>query len=141
MIKATERGQFSCFSQRAQSDSQVALLKTSTPFHQNIRPEHSTNMTTIAYNAIRKVEKIIGYTFTNSNLCWEALQGKGVNGFSDGNKRLAMYGDSILRMLILKTWYPNDDSRSKEAKTIPKIYHIMILMKRQSRPSKPSRET
>ncbi|KAH8646490.1 ribonuclease III domain-containing protein, partial [Tricladium varicosporioides] len=53
-------------------------------------------------------EELIGYEFNNKKLCWEALQGKGANGYTQGNKRLALVGDAIIRLKVLEGWYPTN---------------------------------
>ncbi|KAF3317514.1 hypothetical protein TWF173_011162 [Orbilia oligospora] len=64
-----------------------------------------------------KVENIIGYKFSNSDLLTEALEASGraythdTEGGADGNKRLALVGDAILTLIQLDQWYPSSDSR------------------------------
>ncbi len=55
---------------------------------------------------------IIGYTFNDPLIVWEALNAAGSNVmraggrvFLDGNKRLALLGDSILKSALLDDWY------------------------------------
>ena len=56
--------------------------------------------------------------FNNALLLTEALQVAGsvfnfVNGrtVTDGNKRLALLGDCVLKLALLDTWYPQGDTR------------------------------
>lgn len=58
------------------------------------------------------IEAIIGYTFDDPLKLWEALQaaGSGIcsagdRRFADGNKRLAVVGDAILRLVLVEDWY------------------------------------
>lgn len=65
------------------------------------------------------LERRLGHIFDNPNLLWEALQAAG-NGVTqigerkieDGNKKLAMLGDTILKMALLRDWFVSGDSRS-----------------------------
>ena len=66
----------------------------------------------------RGVEAIIGYTFNDPLILWEALQAAGsgtcsagTRRFADGNKRLAMLGDAILKLVLVKDWYDTLDIR------------------------------
>lgn len=61
----------------------------------------------------QSIEKIINYSFTKPQLLEEALQAagasesaNGIEGNKDGNKRLALVGDTLIRLLILDEWYP-----------------------------------
>ncbi|KAF3282866.1 hypothetical protein TWF970_001601 [Orbilia oligospora] len=64
-----------------------------------------------------KVENIIGYKFSNSDLLIEALEAPGraythdTEGGIDGNKRLALVGDAVLTLIQFDRWYPSSDSR------------------------------
>ena len=66
----------------------------------------------------RGVEAIIGYSFTDPLILWEALQAAGsgicsagTRRFADGNKRLAMLGDAILKLVLVQEWYGSSDVR------------------------------
>ena len=55
---------------------------------------------------------IIGYTFADPIILWEALQAAGsgitwagTRHFPDGNKRLAVLGDTILQLVLVNDWY------------------------------------
>ena len=57
-------------------------------------------------------EANIGYTFNDPLKLWEALQAAGSGNclagdrrFADGNKRLAMLGDAILKLVLVEDWY------------------------------------
>lgn len=74
----------------------------------------TTTMTT----HVKKCENIIGYTFNDPHVLWEALQlaGSGVSStgtriVQDGNKRLAVLGDLVLEIVLCKKWY--DDGKSR----------------------------
>ena len=69
-------------------------------------------------NTTREVESIIGYNFTDPLKLWEAVQAAGSGNisagtrhFPDGNKRLAVLGDTILRLVLVKEWYDSTDAR------------------------------
>jgi hypothetical protein len=66
----------------------------------------------MAARKINACEQIIGYTFKDRELAWEALQdpssGVSVVGsrrLPKGNRRLALLGDKVLAMILVKTWY------------------------------------
>lgn len=80
------------------------------------------------------LEKIIGYKFKNARLAWEALQAQGaivhvdeVNNAAGsqphgthsnfrqlryGNKRLALIGDTALKLAIVENWFGDPDHAS-----------------------------
>ncbi len=69
-------------------------------------------------NAVQGVEATIGYQFIESLILWEALQatGNGISSvgtrsFADGNMRLALVGDAILKVALLEEWYASTESR------------------------------
>ena len=69
-------------------------------------------------NAVQGVEAAINYHFTEPLILWEALQatGNGISSggtrsFADGNKRLALVGDAILKVALLEEWYAGTESR------------------------------
>ena len=79
---------------------------------------------------VRKLQSKIGYTFKNPQYLWEAVQapGSGIHPdevlgagterhsvgfqkFPDGNKRLAMLGDTTLKLALIEDWYKGQESR------------------------------
>jgi len=61
---------------------------------------------------IARAQAIIQYQFNDSNLLVEALQsaGSGVTTIGgrpldEGHKRLALFGDSVLKTVVLQQWY------------------------------------
>jgi ribonuclease-3 len=66
------------------------------------------------------LERKLSHIFTDPNLLWEALQAAG-NGvvqigdrkIEDGNKKMAMLGDTILQLAVLNEWFESGGSRSK----------------------------
>ena len=61
---------------------------------------------------ILHAEAIIDYRFNDESLLWEALQSMGSGAsqirnreMSEGNKRLAVVGDAILRLVVVEEWY------------------------------------
>ena len=81
--------------------------------------------------AMEAVETIIQYHFKNKELLWEALQAAGASSSStgDGNKRLAIVGDAVLKLALMEDWYPTETvkglnhtlPRRKRKKLIPEI--------------------
>lgn len=70
-------------------------------------------------NITRAVEGIIGYRFSDRLILWEALQAAGspvtsagTRRFPDGNKRLAVLGDAVLKLVLVAEWYDGADVRS-----------------------------
>ena len=79
---------------------------------------------------VRKVQSKIGYNFKNAPYLWEALQAPGsivrsgeIEGagterhsvgfqrIPDGNRRLAVLGDAVLRLAIVEDWYKSEAVR------------------------------
>jgi dsRNA-specific ribonuclease len=67
-----------------------------------------------------RAERLIGYTFTQRDLLWEALQVAGsgqarIGGrdTSKGNERLAIVGDSILSYVLSKEWYATGENKGE----------------------------
>ena len=61
---------------------------------------------------VSRTESIIGYIFSDKDICWEALQvsGSGVmtsgrRFFQKGNQRLAVLGDAVLSSVLAKKWF------------------------------------
>ncbi|KAK6384337.1 hypothetical protein LTS17_001900 [Exophiala oligosperma] len=65
------------------------------------------------------VEKMIHYTFGNAKYLEEAMTAAGTSssnngpGKDNGNKRLALVGDALIRLIILDEWYPEGTSTEK----------------------------
>ena len=61
---------------------------------------------------IEAVESLIQYKFKNTALLLEALYVNGPgNAKHDGNKRLAVIGDSVLSLSLAEDWYKGNTSR------------------------------
>ena len=68
---------------------------------------------------VRGAENLINYTMTDPLILWEALTlpGSWPPGlssrkiFTEGNKRLALLGDTILQSVLLQEWYHTQKSR------------------------------
>ena len=64
-------------------------------------------------NALDGTQRAINYTFTDREILWEALQVPGAitaysttnRNFTNGNKRLALLGDTIGKSALLARWY------------------------------------
>lgn len=80
--------------------------------------------------AVRKLQSRIGYNFKNAQYLWEAVQAPGsivrsgeVEGagterhsvgfqrFPDGNRRLAVLGDTVLKLALVEDWYQGEGVR------------------------------
>ena len=83
-------------------------------------------------STISKLSKIIGYKFNYAPYPWEALQAPGsvlrtgeISGsgrvrhsigyerLPDGNRRLAVLGDTVLRLAIVEDWYRGEEVRGR----------------------------
>ena len=75
---------------------------------------------------ISKVQRIIGYKFNDQCLLREALQCPGAGSdeigtryiSSEGNKRLAIIGDVVLKLAIAEEWYKSKNTRCKLLRTV-----------------------
>ncbi|KAI4279892.1 MAG: hypothetical protein L6R35_006007 [Caloplaca aegaea] len=71
--------------------------------------------------AVTGIQEIIGYTFNDPALVWEAVSAAGsfTSGgnrhFADGNKRLAVLGDTVLQLALAEHWYDGTGARAKKA--------------------------
>jgi ribonuclease III len=71
-----------------------------------------------ATKKMQTCEEIIGYTFSNKNRLWEALQmaGSGVTRIGDksileGNKSIAIVGDAVLSLILSEEWHERGEMR------------------------------
>ncbi|MCJ1279640.1 hypothetical protein MMC21_007464 [Puttea exsequens] len=71
---------------------------------------------------IHALENIIGHRFNDPTILWEALQAAGsglqsvgTRHFADGNKRLALLGDAVLKLALIDDWYGGVGSRRRNA--------------------------
>ena len=81
-------------------------------------------------DTLRKAQTKIGYNFKNVLYLWEALQAPGsvvrsgslegapttyhsigFQRFPDGNRRLAILGDTVLKTALVEDWYRGGDTR------------------------------
>lgn len=71
-----------------------------------------------SYTILQTVQDIIGYRFREQLILWEAMQAAGSNVrsagdrvFVDGNKRLAVIGDTVLQLVLAERWYSGGSVR------------------------------
>ena len=69
---------------------------------------------------LQNVQTLITYQFNDGDILWEALHVPGAFAFdagsrnlSNGNKRLALLGDAILKAAITIEWYGTCDTRGR----------------------------
>ena len=95
-------------------------------------------------STVAKLQAITGYKFKNAQLGWEAVQAPGgitragetvhartvkdptAVGFEtlpDGNRRLAVVGDTALRLALCEDWYLGDEVRGME-----EIFFLKVLI-------------
>ncbi|KAI9735758.1 MAG: hypothetical protein M1818_006366 [Claussenomyces sp. TS43310] len=82
----------------------------------------------VAYENARAVENIIGFRFHDITILIEALQASGsamtaigTRTFQDGNKRLALQGDVVLKFIVVSRWYPTEQSREAATNLVNQI--------------------
>ena len=71
--------------------------------------------------ALTEVQRILQYDFVQPETLWEALQapGSGITTigtrriYTDGNKRMALIGDSMAKTEVLKVWWATGLPRCK----------------------------
>ncbi len=90
-------------------------------------------MAPVMASTVARLQIITGYKFKNAQLIWEAVQAPGSItrvgqtvqarttrhslGFErlpDGNKRLAVVGDTALKLALCEDWYFGGEARGKE---------------------------
>lgn len=68
-------------------------------------------------NTVNGVQGIIGYVFNDPYLVVEAVTAAGSRTssgnrqFADGNKRLAVLGDTVLQLALAQDWYDGNEPR------------------------------
>lgn len=89
---------------------------------------------------VRKVQSRIGYNFKNAQYLWEAVQAPGsivrsgeVEGagterhsvgfqrFPDGNRRLAVLGDTVLKLALVEDWYQGKGVRERLSRVVSDV--------------------
>ena len=63
---------------------------------------------------LTSIANVIGYSCTNGPLLDEALHLPGATPVQNGNKRLAMLGDAILKAVVVEVGYNTGLSKSEE---------------------------
>ncbi|EON64602.1 hypothetical protein W97_03835 [Coniosporium apollinis CBS 100218] len=81
---------------------------------------------------IEGCQAVLGYDFNDSDLLWEALQAAGSPVFAvgrrflpDGNKRLAILGDAVLKLILIRDGYVHDESRGTGATIAALVEKLM----------------
>lgn len=65
---------------------------------------------------VSAAEDVIDYSFIDKELPWEAIQAAGSNmafRYPEGNKRLAMIGDAVVKLVVLEDLRVTDSPRGK----------------------------
>lgn len=89
---------------------------------------------------VRKLQSRIGYNFRNAQYLWEAVQAPGsivrsgeVEGagtgrhsvgfqrFPDGNRRLAVLGDTVLKLALVEDWYRGEAVRERLSRVVSDV--------------------
>jgi hypothetical protein len=94
------------------------------------------NMALSMDDAISGVEAIIGYNFTTLSLLWEALQAPGSGVFqagdrqlsNEGNRRMAMLGDTLLQLVIQQDWWIENVPRGRNHCVPISASHLLIVL-------------
>lgn len=86
---------------------------------------------------IAAVQAIIVHEFNDPSLLTESLQAAGsqitfagTRAIPDGNKRLALLGDTVLKLALLDHWYERGGSRGSPNPM--NSHHQLVLISRQS---------
>ena len=107
---------------------------------------------------VRKLQSKLGYTFKNPQYLWEAVQAPGsvshpdevpipeterhsaeLQKFPDGNKRLALLGDTILKLALLEDWYKGQESRGMAMSISNPERKLFLCIRREVHPLHRSR--
>ena len=102
---------------------------------------------------IHKLQSKLRYTFKNPQYLWEAVQAPGSglhpdevlsagterpsaepNNFPDGNKRLALLGDTILRLALLEDWHKGQESRGMAMSISNPGRKLFLRVRREDNP-------
>lgn len=88
--------------------------------------------------AITTGQILTGYMFNDDELLWEAVQASGSNVahiYPEGNKRLAMIGDVVLKLVVLEDLRPQNMNRGMDnhSYTANYLYLSSIYAKRNYR--------
>ncbi|KFY16796.1 hypothetical protein V492_01089 [Pseudogymnoascus sp. VKM F-4246] len=79
---------------------------------------------------IAAAEILTGYIFNDDESLWEALQARGSNAvflYSEGNKRLAMIGDVVLKLIILDDLRTRNMARGAMDRVVQRIVNNINL--------------
>ncbi|KAL9580523.1 MAG: hypothetical protein Q9212_004445 [Teloschistes hypoglaucus] len=67
---------------------------------------------------VQRLQDIIGYSFEDPSIAFEAVSAAGAaitsvgaRRFPNGNKRLAVLGDTVLQLALAEGWYDGDEAR------------------------------
>jgi len=73
-------------------------------------------------NVRQTLEVMLGHVFNGPNLPWEALQAAGSqvrfignHPLPDGNKRLAIVGDTVAKLVLCEAWFTTIHPRGKSS--------------------------
>ncbi|KAI4173984.1 MAG: hypothetical protein LQ346_008307 [Caloplaca aetnensis] len=78
-------------------------------------------------NTVNGVQGIIGYVFNDPYLVVEAVTAAGSRTssgnrqFADGNKRLAVLGDTVLQLALAQDWYDGNEPRGAFTKILQRV--------------------
>lgn len=82
-------------------------------------------MATLQGIRVQQLQTLLHYNFTSPALAWEALQCSGNAGFPEGCRRLALLGDTVLRLELILTWLPTGNRTGKEEHNIRQRLSIL----------------
>ncbi|CAD6584555.1 MAG: hypothetical protein ASARMPRED_001799 [Alectoria sarmentosa] len=87
-----------------------------------------------------KLQRKIGYNFKNAQYLWEAVQApgsivrsgevegagterhsRGFQRFPDGNRRLAVLGDTVLKLALVEDWFKGEGSRERLSRVVSDV--------------------
>ncbi|KAI9818400.1 MAG: hypothetical protein M1827_000458 [Pycnora praestabilis] len=77
---------------------------------------------------LQEAQRIIQYQFNDPLLLWEALQAAGSGVYRignrhlfDGNKRLAILGDTVLKLVLVEHWYNGVEDRGRASQVVSDV--------------------
>lgn len=80
-----------------------------------------------------EAQRLIGHKFDNTQVLWEALSAAGsASSAPDGNKRLALLGDVVLKFVVLNNWFKSGKPRGYYLQRSYRTLHLQFSRNRQS---------
>ena len=85
--------------------------------------------------AEQAISAVTEYRFQDRSLLGEAFEaaGSGIRymgnrTITDGNKRLAIVGDTVLKLVLVMEWFPSGQPRCKPARSTSQCFHSRFVI-------------